>query len=125
MLAVSVPESVAVFPRRIVDHNAADVRLRVGGIVLPELDAIDVVVGEPQPTMVQVVAALSRDVFHGKSARHDLARSGPQRRQKRFVGVIAVMKRGERLAIDIDTDVFRRKPNLGRQASACGEAQHK
>ena len=91
----------------------ADIGLGIGGIVLPELDAIHVVIGKPQTAMVQVVAALSRDVLHGEAARDDLARRRPQGREKRLVGVGAEMKNGERLAVDVDGQLCPARGRLG------------
>src|SRR6266545_3685293 len=94
-------------------------------MVLPQLGAVDVVIGEPEAGVMEVVAALACDLLHGKVARHHLARSGAQRGEIRFAGFGAVVKRGEGLAIDGDVDPVAREADLGgetcrQQKDECG-----
>ena len=65
--------ALAVLPLGVAHYDAAQRRLRVRRIVLPELDAVHIVVGKPQSRVMQVIAALPGDVLHRKTARHNLA----------------------------------------------------
>ena len=56
-------------------------------IVLPEFDAVDVVIGEPQAAVVQMVAALARDILHGETAGDDFSRGRANGREKGLVGI--------------------------------------
>ena len=116
---------VSVLRFRVGDDDAPDVRLGIRRIVLPEFDAIHIVVGKPQARMMQMVAALARDIFHRESARDDLARSGSQRSEKRLIIFFAVMKDRERLAVDVDGDIFRvENSHLRGQTGSGGDGKN-
>ena len=117
--------ALAVFPRGAADNDAADVRLGVGRIVFPEFDAVHVVEREPQPAVMQVVAALAGHRLHGKAACDDFAGRGAQRREERLAGIAAVVECGEWLALDVDGEDVGLEANLRGQARRRGEGKEK
>jgi len=61
---------------------------------------------------MQMIVALAGHNFLGEMARHNLARRGPQRSQKWLVRLAAVVKRSERLAVNIHRNRIWREAHL-------------
>ena len=69
--------------------------------------------------MVQMIAALPRQVLHRKTARNNFAGSRAHRRQEGLIGIRAVVENGERLAVDGYGMLIGGVAHLRGQAGAC------
>ena len=73
--------------------------------------------------MVQMIAALAGEIFHGKTAGDDLAGGRAQGRQEGLVGVGSVIESGEGLTVDGDGMLIGRVAHLRGQAHAARQTK--
>src|SRR6185369_12391493 len=78
-----------------------------GGGIVPEIEAIDVAVVEPQSGVVRMVDTLAGTGIDGKSTGHDGTSGRAQRVEHRLGEGVGPDVTGEGLAVDGDVDAAR------------------
>src|ERR1039457_2342927 len=113
-------------------NDLAPVRRGVGSLVVPEVQTVYAIVGEPKPPlmlMVLLLLLLFGDVLHTPYPRDVRAGGGAQRVKVRLGDVGSRnAELGEGLAVDLDDDLLRPRSNLdlpaGRKHGQGGQTEN-